>query len=536
MSLDKMQQLVSSLVKSVEDNEKVVVGVLAAKLAKCVDAYPEDKTIGGMHRVISKMADNNAIFISRAQLKELYNKLYTRNTKFADLFQEELHIDANLETAKAPQHDDSVEVKPYEVQDQILANALGSVFDKTLPVKMYSQVAANRAQKYVLSSLESWNLHPNDLTVDSGNDKFIVIKADYDTPKGITSFYVPLQIEGNTVIEASIFMGNSGPQELNHVALKEYLTKNAGNKLKITGSGILHVLTEAISNKRELTDTEVALTKLNAIRQGKSEFFQDSIVGQELTKEVEKDVELPRYEEALTFEKKFASEVGQAVFQFGEEAVKNGRNHIVRELNGFGNKNPQVVVGKSDKTTIYYHVALDGGRVGFTVPVKVNGEKINKPAFILANGVVSEFSQAGINKLYQENAGDYRAAAIASPQFELKSSDLLDNIRAALSENNLVKAEDALNVLYAQGDAKTYALGFNLYMDGLSGIKKEAAVECGCSMTIKNASSQHLICGHTGLPINKIYQDKDGNCRPLYRRGMEETYDGATFINAKIFG
>jgi hypothetical protein len=56
-------------------------------------------------------------------------------------------------------------------------------------------------------------------------------------------------------------------------------------------------------------------------------------------------------------------------------------------------------------------------------------------------------------------------------------------------------------------------------------------------MLIKNSKvSEHSICGHTGLPIHKVFQDKNGNCQPLYRRGMDETYEGASFMNAKIFG
>jgi uncharacterized protein involved in tolerance to divalent cations len=66
MSFDKIHQLVGSLAKAVEDNQKIATPVLAAKLAKCVEAYPEDQTIGAMSRVIGKMADNNNIFIRKA--------------------------------------------------------------------------------------------------------------------------------------------------------------------------------------------------------------------------------------------------------------------------------------------------------------------------------------------------------------------------------------------------------------------------------------------------------------------------------------
>jgi hypothetical protein len=537
MSLDKIQQLVGSLAKSVENNEKLATPVLSAKLAKCLEAYPEDRTIGSMARVIDKMASNNTLFIRKADFKTLYHKLHSRNTKFAELFHDELGVTESLPTPTVMQRDEASQINPYEVGDQVLANALNSVFDKQLPVKMYSQALADKAKASVASTLDAWNLKPSSLDVSDGSDKFLVIKADYETPKGVTSFYVPIEIHNNKVVEASVFMGNAGPQELNHTNLKSYLTTFAGNKLKVNGTGILSVLTKASSENREVSDAEIALTKLNATRQGKSEFFEGQIVGQKMAEASVKDVELPKYDEFVSFEKSFTTPYGVAAFQFGADKVKVASEHIARELSGYGHKNPQVTVTANDDNTVFYGVSLDAGKVAFTVPVKFAGGKVTKPKLLLCNGSVSSFSKEGINELYVNNQSDYKVAAAASPLFGLKPSDLLNNIRQAVDEGNHAKAEDALNVLANMGDEKAYAHGFHAFLNGLSGNKKEAAPQTTCSMTIKNAKvSEHPICGHTGLPMHKVYQDKDGNCRPLYRKGMDETYEGAVFNNSKIFG
>lgn len=536
MSLDKIQQLVGSLTKSIDDNERVATPILAAKLAKAVEAYPGDQTIGAMSRVIGKMASNNTLFIRKAELKSLYTKLHSRNTKFAELFQDELGIADALPTPQIYNRDDSVkDLNPFEVGDQVLANALPSVFDKHTPVKMYSQALANKALSSVASTLDSWNLKPNSLKVDAGNDKFLVIKADYETPKGVTSFYVPVETPNNKVVEASVFMGNTGPQELNNSSIKTYLTTSAGNKLQINATGILDVLTAAVSENREVSAAEIAMTRLTASRQGKSEFFAGGIVGQKVAEASKKDVELPKYDEFVSFEQQFTSPYGQASWQFGADKVKIAREHIVRELTSYGHKNPQVTVVKSDEGTIFYSVSLDAGRVGFVVPVKVAGGKIAKPSLMLCNGSVAPFSPEGVNELYVNNQSDFKAAAAASPQFQLKASDLVNNIRQAVSEGNNARAEDALNVLASAGDEKAYATGFQIFMQALAN-KTDTTPKTSCSQTIKNASSEHPICVHTGLPVHKVYQDKDGNCRPLYRRGMEETYEGAVFNNSKIFG
>lgn len=535
MSLDKIQQTVASLVKSIQDNEKIATPILAAKLAKAVDSYPGDQTIGAMSRVISKMAANNTTFITKADLKALYTKLHSRNTKFAELFQDELGVVENLPSPQLYSRDEATqELNPFQVGDTVLANALTSVFDKHAPLKMYSQDLANKALASVASSLDAWNLKPTALAVSDGNDKFLVIKADYETPKGVTSFYIPVETRGNKVVEASVFMGNAGPQDLDHSTIKSYLTTQAGTKLKMSGTGVLSVLTKAASENREVSDAEIALTKLTATRQGKSEFFTNQVVGQKVAEAAKKDVELPKYSEFESFEQQFTSAYGQAAWKFGADKVKVARDHIVRELTGYGHKNPQVTIAKTDDATIFYNVALDAGRVGFTVPVKVAGGKVVKPSVLLCNGSVSSFSQEGVNELYVNNYSDFRAAASASSLSALRPSEVLDNLRAAMAEGNYAKAEDALNVLANSGDTKAHATGFQVFLSGLA--NKETAPQTKCAHAHNTKHSEHPICSQTGLPTHKVYQDKEGNCRPLYRKGMDETYEGAVFNNSKIFG
>lgn len=536
MSLDKIQQLVGSLVKSVEDQEKIATPILAAKLAKASEAYPSDKTIGAMNRVVGKMVSNNTMFISRAGLKELYTKLYSRNSKFADLFQNELGKVSDLKGATTMERDEALNVSPYSVGDQVLANALNSAFDKHLPLKMYSQPLADQAMRSVGSTLDAWNLRPTALAVSDGNDKFLVIKADYETPKGVTSFYVPVQVNDSKLSEAAVFMGNAGPQELNHTNLKSYLTTFAGTKLAVNGTSILDVLTTASTEGHEVSDAELAVTKLNAKRQGTAEFFQNQVVGLKVEAFAKSDVKLPKSEEFESFEKKFSSPQGIAEFHFGASVVNTAREHVARELRGFGYKNPQITVNGSEESTIYLNVALNDGRLGFVVPVRVASGKISKPSVLLCNGSVGAFSQQGIEALAADQASDYKAAAVASPSYGLKPSEVLGNLRQALSDGNLASAEDSLNVLANSGDTKAYATAFQLYMTGLSGKVATASETTKCSKMIKNSTSEHAICSHTGLPVHKVYQDKEGNCRPLYRRGMDETYEAAVFNNSKIFG
>lgn len=533
MSRDKIQQLVGDLAKAMNANERLATPLLSVKLAKCAASYPQDKTIGMVSRVVQDMAKRTT-FIRKSELKSLYHQYQTFGTKFAELFADELGETPAEPSVTTFQRDESLKGNVYEVGDQVLANALESAFDKQAPLKMYSQPMANKAIKSVGSTLDAWNLRPTQLTVGDGNDKFIVIKADYETPKGVTSFYVPVEVAKSDVMDPQVFMGNSGPEDLNHSTIKAYLTQQAGTKTKIGATDILAALTVATDNKREVTAAELAVTRLNATRQGKSEFFADQVVGLKVEAAAKQDVQMPKSDEFFSFEKEFTSPKGLASWRFGAETVTAGRNHITRELQSFGFTAPQVVVTGNDEHTIFYGVSLDTGKVAFTVPVKVTADKkLTKPTLLLCNGALASFDKTGINQLVSENKYDVKVAAVASTMSTLKPSEIINNLRQALSDGNHAKAEDALNVLANCGDKRAYETGFQVYMEGLAGNK---TAETKCSRIIKSAVSEYPVCSHTGLPINKVYQDKDGNCRPLYRKGMDETYEGATFINAKIFG
>ena len=533
MSIDKLNQLISKMAENTSNNEELATPVLSAKLAKCIKSYPYDQTLGAMARVIDKMAENKTFYIKRADFKQLYNKLYSRGTNFANLFEKELGEQVSdkpsIKLYEREQNNSKIE---YQVKDQVLASALESVFDKNTPLKLYSKVAGDRAIRSVSSSLDVWSLSPNNLTIADGNDKCIIIKADYETPKGITSFLVPVEVSDNKVIEPEVFVGNSGPLDLNNIEVKAYITQNAGRKMNIAGTDLLKAIDAATSERREITAVDVAVSKLNASRQVSSEFFDNQIVGQKVATAGRADVAIPVSNEFMSLEKTFTGPQGEASYKFGADKVNIAKNHIARELGSFGYNKAQIVVTGSDKSTILCGVSLDSGKVAFTVPVKLENNKLIAPSVILCNGSVASFDKEGILDLMKSNSTDNKIAAFASSMASLKPSEVLRNLRDALADGNHEKAEDALNVLASAGDERVYASGFQIYMNGLANKKSGPT----CSKQIKTASSEHPVCSHTGLPVNKIYVDKSGYCRPLYRQGMEDTYEGASFMNAKIFG
>lgn len=541
MSFEQLKKITDKLLNTIDDNEKFLAPVLASKVNKALENYPNDSTMLGMASVLNKYASNNN-FITRGQLKKLYNQFHSYNNKFAHVFSDELGETSKTSAPVVSEQrfNDGETVKTDHLGDQVLSNALESMFDNNGPLKLYAKDIAEKSLKSVASMLSMLNMPSNSLSVATGNEKYIVVKADYETPKGKTSFYIPVEILGNKIASPSLFVGNGAVKDLNSENVKTYVKKFAGSKLNIDGDTLLTAITKAASENREVSDVEMAVIKLNASKKQEQEYFANGILNQKVEEEV-KEISLPKYSEFSHFEEKFTTNYGQASFNFGQDKVNAGRDVIARKLSSFGLKNPQIKVASSNDKQITYAVSIDSGRIAFSVPVKVSENKVQVPEVMICKGSVNAFNAANIKQLYANNIIDYKAAAIASPNYNLKSGELIDIIRQAMTEKNLAKAEDALNVLASNGDEKAYATGFRIYASNLNDNEKEDNDITNHPLYNEKdfyttASSSLPISKQTGLPINKIYIDNNGNHRPLYRRAISENYQGGFFMNYKIFG
>lgn len=532
MSVDKLNKLIASVAKTIDNNEKIALPVLSVKLEKFAEEYPHDATIVSMNSIVKKLATKKTL-ITRAEMRDLYKRLYSRNTKFANFFAEELNLPQQQDVSAAPAQT-LADLNIYSAADAVLSNALESVFDKTSKVKMYSKVAATNALNIVNNVLDIWGVKASSTEVEDGNDDFIVIKATYETPKGMTSVYVPVEILKDKAVEPTLFVGNSGPNDINNSNITAYVNGFAGQKLAINSSKIMEKLASLKNNDKSVNDVEMAVIRLNASK-GHGELFANQILNQNFDDNIVADVQLAKFEdpEAATFAAQLESAAGVASFKFGKDKVKLGRDLISRNLTQF--KTPQIAVADSNDNTIVYAVSLNSGRVAFKVPVKVEKNKVHAPEIMIANGSVAQFNSSNVDNLFVNNETDYSAAAFASPLRNMKSRELVEVVKASLANDNLAKAEDALNVLSTLNDAASYQVALSYFVNNV-GIHKEAAQENKCCMIINASNSKHPVCGHTGLPVHKVYQDEHGNCLPLYRKASDKPHEGAFFMNAKIFG
>lgn len=533
MSFDKISKLTSSVAHYLDDSEKLPLPLLAVKAKKAFEANPDDPTITSMANVLGRMAGQK-LFISRGELKQLYKGFYSRNNKFAEVFSDELGAQPQLKgpTFAARESDGNTASDFNKYSDPILANALESAFDTSKPMKNYSRHAATAALEMVKDSFAGMSV-PARFDVVTGSTSMIVVQATVETPKGQTSIYVPVEVVSDKVLLPELFMANAGVTEFSKENVIAYVVKNAGSKLTITAAMMENLVSKATAVGGSFSNVELAMTKLAASKETQGEFFANQVTHQSVDQVSVRDVVLPTAHDAeiSSFADHFDSPIGRATFKFGERKVVASRELLTSEFRSLGYGTPQVSVADSTNDTVVFAISL--GKTAFTVPFKMNGNET--PSVFVVNGSVRELTKENIAEVVKEETFDHRAAAATSPLYNSKPSDLIENIRQAMAERNFSKAEDALNVLATCGDAKAYQSGMAAYMGNLGVKTASAESECKCSRIIRHAHSRFPVCGHTGLPTHKVYQDKNGDCQPLYRKAMDETYQGAYFMNSKIF-
>ncbi len=541
---NRVTDIVMKTAKALYDNEKFFVGQLAVRADRIAQAYPHDPTSVGFANFLKKRAAvSGAVFITRAELKDVYNKLYYPNNKLAQHFKDELGL---VEEPKRnimrrdPKEGEELVAEAYaRCADQHLSEQLTAAFEGKAP-KTYSSELAKDAQRTCARELNLCGLLPKNVDVVAGQDDLLICRATYDTPKGHCHVLIPVEVQNKKALIPSFFLTTGGFVDLNAKHVKEHIKTTAGKAYQVDVQQLLRVLADAKngSGAKPMSDVERIVMKTAAAKETPASHDMNAVLYKEASviDPPSPNLETPVLPDTEKFAARLSSDKGVAEFTFGKDTVEMGRGLINQELRAAGHRNSQIAVSGVTKDSITYSVSVDGG-FGFTVPVKAARGQVETPKVVVASGRVFEFSPEGIGELLSTAETNPVASAQASPLNARKPSSLVEEVRMALAAGNHEKAEEALHVLKNSGDAVAYQAGYVAFVEGLSGraMKKEASAESKCSAPIKVATSKYVLCSHTGLPLHKVYQDEQGNCLPLYRKQMKESSEGASFLHSKVY-
>lgn len=538
MSLRDLENIVGGAVKALHANEKFPVGVLAIRAERAAQSFPNDPTLVAISNFLTKRASTQT-FISRAELKDVYNRLYTQNNQFGKLFAEELGTTGEQSKVKTASRDplEGTSLIPaiYEKYGNAeLAEIMGGfISPNKSDRKLYSSKLAKAASDTCLYELDKFAT-PRKIEVVAGKADLLICKATYETPKGQVSTFIPIEVMNGVPLLPTVFLSQTGFQDLSKEAMEKHIVESAGKKFEVDLEKLLTAVASvktAAPKEMSEVDRLVHLVKAANAKNTLANGIINQVVDEE-AKEFEVQNRLP---EADTFASKLASVKGSAEFIFGSKIVDMARSMIKNEISNFGYRQSNIKMASYNDSTINFAVSVDQ-RSAFNVPVKISNKVPQLPSVIVVEGALFAFSKSGISQAIKDEVIDTRMMAVASPVYELKSSELIETVKQAMNEGNVAKAEDAINVLQNSGDAAAVKTALAIYIDGLSGKTSNVKKECTeCSMQRKVAYSKHLICGHTNLPVHKVYQDKNGDCQPLYRKDIAEASTGS-FMTAKILG
>src|SRR5690606_30344321 len=163
MKFNDLKSAILNIANTINDSEKLPVPMLAVKATKASEVRPHDMTIKMAAQILTKMAETKT-FISRSEFNKLYDTLYVANTKFAEVFKEELGKERELPKPKYA-HKNVSDEEPRELDfkklaNPVLLNALSEVFDENGKYKPYSSELAAKAEKICLNELNRIGVPP----------------------------------------------------------------------------------------------------------------------------------------------------------------------------------------------------------------------------------------------------------------------------------------------------------------------------------------------------------------------------------------
>lgn len=515
----RLKKAIEKTAQLIENDERFWTGALEVRAEGLAHQYPHDPTVVGMYRYLKGQSQKNPL-ISRAELQDAYRRLAGRSTVFKDNFSTELGSAVKLAEPKRIQHDE-FEGKAFNFGvDADLAKTISNLFETS--AHNLSDGTVKKAEEVCLKGMNRFSYKPHSLTALASSEDGVVCSVSYETPKGMVNVIVPLEVEKELgPLFPTAFVSSAGFVELTEENLNHYLQVSAGKKIQVEAKVVLQAIKTA---KRGMADpVEAELDSIIArAKMSTPSVDMNGIVGVKIDDEIVDT--LPYSEETASFAEKLASVGGEAEFLLGKKTVEAADRSLRGKLASLGYRNAKVKISSYNKDSIVFSANVDN-QAAFTVQASLKGGVVELAKMVVANGNLYSFSSEGLNEMMSQGL-DTVALAAASSVSGLSNHQLIEVVKKAMADDNWSAAEEAIHQIQLTGDTQSHKIAFAHYMNGMNGgMVKEAShqhTDSCCSMKRKVASSKYEVCGHTGLPLHKVYQNQYGECLPLYRKSSAE--------------
>lgn len=497
MNFQEIGRKFEELAKKASDEEKFLTEFVRGKVSRAAEEHPYDMPIKTAAHIFKKIASEK-LLITRKEVKDLYKGLYQHGSSLGDVLASELGGDRDEAiVSKAKYYNRDGETEPSGViekeralSNQIIFNALSSAFEGSGELRIYSEVAAERAKKVCLAKLTLASLEPKSIDILTGNESFILCRANYETPRGMASVIIPTEIVGDKAMFPSMFLGQDSFVDFKADLIRNHIVSTAGLSFKIDSKKVLAALSTAKNGiKKICSDVEMAAVRVMSDKYSTGSNDPNSILGISLDEpgNIIEDPEFEKGEEHFEFSKRVTSPAGAASFLFGDRAVNAGRDVIFRKMAQFGYPNVRVKVLECSGNEIRYAVGI-GTSIGMMVPITVSERKeIIPPKIAIASGEIKDFSKEGVDYLVKSAAPDVKMLSASSYSAGLRPSELIQQVKDSVYNGNYSRAEDAINVL-ATMDPVAHKVAVSIMLEGLSGRGTESFDKVA-SINKENSSS-----------------------------------------------
>lgn len=453
MDISQLTSLITKAAKTVEDNEKLALPVIAAKARREAAHHPNDVPLINASQILTKMASNQT-FISKDELRNILNKFTATHSKLTDVFSDEIGKQAQHQPhlfSRSANDSCSLEMDYNKFSDPVLANALSAAMEKDPVEKLYSNDTAKKAQRAVSAQLLSVGIDADKIETFAGRNEFIICQACHNTPKGIANVLIPVEIKEGKALLPTLFLSRDGFKDIEKSAYIEHALSVAGKSFRVDGSKLLSVL-EQVKNGSDNSlpnEVEMAAIKIASEKGIASTYINTNDILYTELDNIKQDVQLPKLAstEESTFAETLSKPEGIARFVHSDKIVEAGRSLLIRKFAEMGFSGIQTKVVEVEQNKIFYAVAV-GTSAGFKVPVEISGTMVMPPKVVFADNAVLPFNKVAISEVVKSNnGGNKRALAAASPCYDLKPTELLDIVKESVAEGNYIRAEEAINVL-----------------------------------------------------------------------------------------
>lgn len=573
LDINQLLELAKGELIKQQKGQEFLLGDVANITRQAYEKYIDDPVINQFAYVIEQMVDKrgNSALISQAEMTDVYNNLVrlSGNTKFRDVLGIFLLTHPTTKTASYP--NDFVRMNRVDAEnsqlstndfiDSKLADALSRAFGGKPETKAYNTKAAEIGKGYVEVELQAIGYKRPRVELIGGDAFTLVYAAHIDTPKGIVSVAIPIEMSSGKLLLPSVFVADDRFEELTAQKFQSFVERKSVNgDFSVPSVDGITKAVKMLTGIEKTASREEFSASLNSFEASEfkergdmislstPELFSDKHSLPEPKPYIDTTAKAEMPKELAHLAHDFENDLLEAASAFGKNIVQAGKRMVLSELSATGFKNTQIRFGSEDSSSVIYLAAIHTptGPVEIEIPVEMHVKADGThtplaPSYFAYDGLIEDFTPEKLQRFAIRRPQPSTGQKIYSTAHSYMTlPELRDEVVKAAMQKDYVSAEMILGTIQERFDEEAYKNAIADYHYILMHDNRVAGIEHSCSKPIKaGQGSIEARCGHFGVPMSKVVIGDDGQCRlrsHIEREKLNPLSEGGAAISSnKMF-